>query len=320
MKHDDNQKRINPAIELLEQGQPVYWKYAIDAGHGVLNDEQPGRGINIVYTGSHGGTAASFEQGRKDSQTWADYIHYDMESAPFDVAGLAAYMQGLVAGGPTPSGHRMPTVMVGLPVRGTDEATVRANSWMFEQVLATGVQSIILAHTITAGAVRAFVEAVRFPEHRQGVGPGLLPEGRRGAHGTLTAANIWGVSAHEYREKADVWPLNPKGELLLCVKIEDKYGLANVEEIVKVPGIGSGEGGGFDMMYSLGVPWGAPEAREASARIFAAAKAQNLYWHGIGGVSQSEEEVAQTIREGRMIGFNKEVAEIGRKITGRVPQ
>src|ERR1700684_2969157 len=77
-------KRVNRAIELLEQGHPIY------------------------YTGSHSGTTGTFEQGKKDAQTYADYISYDMEHAPFDVAGLAEYMKGLVAGGPTKSGHRTP--------------------------------------------------------------------------------------------------------------------------------------------------------------------------------------------------------------------
>ena len=58
-------KRINRAIELLDQGQPIY------------------------YTGSHEGTEGNFEQGVKDAQTYADYISYDMEHAPFDVKGLA---------------------------------------------------------------------------------------------------------------------------------------------------------------------------------------------------------------------------------------
>jgi 4-hydroxy-2-oxoheptanedioate aldolase len=107
--------RINRAIELLEQGQPIY------------------------YTGSHSGTSGTFDQGVKDAQTFADYISYDMEHAPFDVRGLADYMRGLAQGGPTRSGHRTPTVIVNVPVTGTDEATVRANSWMFAQVLATGV-------------------------------------------------------------------------------------------------------------------------------------------------------------------------------------
>ena len=69
-------KRINQAIELLAEGQPIY------------------------YTGSHSGTTGTYEQGMKDAQTYADYISYDMEHAPFDVKGLQEYMRGLVAGGP----------------------------------------------------------------------------------------------------------------------------------------------------------------------------------------------------------------------------
>ena len=41
----------------------------------------------------------------------------------------------------------------------------------------------------------------------------VLDEGRRGAHGSPTAAQIWGVSTEEYENKADAWPLNPSGEL-----------------------------------------------------------------------------------------------------------
>jgi 4-hydroxy-2-oxoheptanedioate aldolase len=203
-------KRINRAIELLQQGQPVY------------------------YTGSHSGTEGSYEQGVKDAQTYADYISYDMEHAPFDVKGLSDYMRGLVAGGPTRSGHRTPTVIVNVPVNGTDETAVRANAWMFNQVLATGVHGVLLTHADTPGAVRAFVESIRLPIHKQGVDQGIN-EGRRGAHGTPTAAKIWGVTEQEYLDKADAWPLNPQGELLLGVKLEDKYALANAEANVKSP-------------------------------------------------------------------------------------
>ena len=215
-------KRINRAIELLEQGQPIY------------------------YTGSHEGTEGSFAQGVKDAQTWADYISYDMEHAPFDVKGLADYMQGLAKGGPTKSGHRTPAVIVNVPVNGTDEATVRANAWMFQQVLATGVHGVLLCHADTPGAVRAFVEAVRFPEFG----------GRRGVHGNPTAARVWGISADDYGEKADAWPINPKGELLLGVKLEDKFALENAEANAKVPGVGFAEWGPGDMAFSLGVKQG----------------------------------------------------------------
>src|SRR5437870_4773050 len=197
-------KHINRAIDLLSQGQPIY------------------------YTGSHSGTEGSFEQGKKDAQIYADYISYDMEHAPFDVKGLSEYMQGLVAGGPTKSGHRTPAVIVNVPVNGTDEASVRANAWMFQQVLATGVHGVLLCHADTPGAVRAFVEAIRFPANG----------GRRGVHGNPTAARIWGISADAYAEKADAWPLNTKGELLLGLKLEDKYALENADANAQVPGIG----------------------------------------------------------------------------------
>jgi 4-hydroxy-2-oxoheptanedioate aldolase len=289
-------KRINRAIELLAQGQPIY------------------------YTGSHSGTTGTFEQGKQDAGTWADYISYDMEAAPYDIAGLNAYMQGLAAAGPTRTGHRTPTVIVNVPVRGTDEASVRANAWMFEQVLATGVHGILLCHATTAGAVRAFVEAVRYPNREQGVGQEGLKDGMRGAHGAATAAKIWGVSAAEYQRKADVWPLNPNGEIMLGLKIEDKYGFANVNEMVKIPGIAFGEGGPGDMALSFGYNQGDAKAKEVQDKIFAAAQARHLYWLGIDGGGRGgnlEASVEAAIKAGHMIGSGEAIAAAGRKFTKR---
>lgn len=282
---DTTAKRINRAVELLEQGQPIY------------------------YTGSHEGTDGSFEQGVKDAQTYADYISYDMEHAPFDVKGLADYMRGLAKGGPTKSGHRTPPVIVNVPVNGTDEATVRANAWMFHQVLATGVHGILLCHADTPGAVRAFVEAVRFPANG----------GRRGVHGNSTAGRIWGISADEYGEKADVWPLNPKGELLLGLKLEDKYALENAEANAKVPGIAFAEWGPGDMAFSLGVKSGpgqqnAPAMQAARAKVFAATKAAKIFFLN----SMNADNVVDMIKEGVMVGpASQQAAEIGRKYTKR---
>jgi 4-hydroxy-2-oxoheptanedioate aldolase len=277
-------KRINRAIELLDQGQPIY------------------------YTGSHDGTDGGFEQGVKDAQTWADYISYDMEHAPFDVKGLADYMRGLAKGGPTRSGHRTPAVIVNLPVNGTDEATVRANAWMFQQVLATGVHGILLCHADTPGAVRAFVEAVRFPANG----------GRRGVHGNPTAARIWGMTADEYAEKADAWPLNPKGELLLGLKLEDKYALENAEANSKIPGIAFAEWGPGDMAFSLGVkngPGQMPALMQAArAKVLAATKASKIFFLN----TVTPDNVVDMIKEGVMIGAgNQQAAEIGRKSSKR---
>jgi 4-hydroxy-2-oxoheptanedioate aldolase len=294
-------KRVNRAIELLADRQPIY------------------------YTGSHTGTpggggsaGASFEQGKKDAQTYADYISYDMEHAPYDIVGLTAYMKGLVAGGPTKSGHRTPAVIVNVPVDGTDETTIRANAWMFQQVLAAGVHGIMLAHADTPGAIRAYIEAVRFPIHKEGVGP-LLGEGRRGAHGTSTAAQIWGISPEEYEQKADPWPLNPNGELLLGVKEEDKYALANVDENLRIPGIGMAEWGPGDMALSLGIPFGRgavndPRMQSARAKVLAACKVNHIAFLN----SLSATDVVDMIKEGVMVGpASEQTASIGRKFTKR---
>jgi 4-hydroxy-2-oxoheptanedioate aldolase len=276
--------RINRAIDLLAQGQPIY------------------------YTGSHEGTEGSFAQGVKDAQTWADYISYDMEHAPFDVKGLAEYMRGLAKGGPTRSGHLTPAVIVNVPVNGTDEATVRANAWMFHQVLATGVHGVLLCHADEPGAVRAFVDAVRFPSNG----------GRRGVHGNTIAAQVWGITADEYADKADVWPLNPKGELLIGLKLEDKYALENAEANARVPGIGFAEWGPGDMAFSLGVrneSGPLPAALQAArAKVFAAVRSNKLFFLN----AVTPDNVVDMIKEGVMIGAaNERAAEVGRKYTKR---
>ena len=240
-----------------------------------------------------------------------------MEHAPFDVKGLADYMKGLVAGGPTKSGHRTPAVIVNVPVNGTDEATVRANAWMFQQVLATGVHGVLLTHADTPGAIRAFLEACRFPNREQGVGQEGLQEGRRGAHGSPTAAEIWGVSTAEYEAKADAWPLNPNGELLLGVKEEDKYALANVESNLKIPGLSFAEWGPGDMALSLGVVGGSvgdPRMVAARTKVFSAVKANHMYFLN----SCNGNNVVDMIKEGvKICSANAAAAEAGRKFTNR---
>ena len=53
-------KRINRAIELLEADQALY------------------------YDGPHTGHVLTYEQGRQDAKTWADYINVGMEHGDFD--------------------------------------------------------------------------------------------------------------------------------------------------------------------------------------------------------------------------------------------
>ncbi|MBI4520569.1 MAG: hypothetical protein HY701_07005, partial [Gemmatimonadetes bacterium] len=208
------------------------------------------------------------------AQTWADIIGYNVEQAPFSPVELRAFMQGLIDGGPTKSGHRTPAVVVVLPFGGVDEMVVRANYWVVEQVLAAGAHGVALTHARSPGAVRAFVQAARYPQAPPAAGIG---EGLRGSGGQGLAAAVWGIRATEYQAKADPWPLNPDGELLLALKVEDRWALPGVDEIVGVPGIAFLEAGPSDLHLSLGYPppvgnQYAAEVVEARRHIAAAAK------------------------------------------------
>ena len=226
------------------------------------------------------------------SGTWADYLEVDFENHPFDTLGLLAFMRGLVDGGPTRSGHRTPTVIVEAPVEGTTADMVRTNAWQFRQILARGVHGILLCQAETPQAVQTFVEACRYPINRIGVGAGL-GEGRRGVGSEPSATIIWGMDSDEYRAKADPWPLNPEGELLLGLKIESAAAIPRIEDILSVPGIGFAEMGPGDLSLSLGyrvrptpLP---PEMEEVRQRVRAACHAN--------GIAFLEGATAQTIAQ-----------------------
>ena len=138
--------RINRCIELYESGEPLY------------------------YTGMS--ERLTYERGREMAGTWADFILVEFEHHGLDTRGLVDFMQGLRDAGPTPTGHRTPTVLCTLPVNGLSEAAVHANDWQIRHILAAGVHGLVLCHARTPEAVRAFVEAVRYPTSRLGVGEG----------------------------------------------------------------------------------------------------------------------------------------------------
>lgn len=287
-------KRINRAVELLEQDQPIY------------------------YTGPHSGHVLTYEQGMQDASTWADYINVGMEHGAFNMAGLDEYLRGLLAGGPTASGHRTPTVIVEAPVDGTSGEIVRYNAWQFRQILARGVHGILLCQAESAEAVAAFVAGCRYPINKLGVGAGL-GEGLRGVGSENTAAPVWGIGRDEYLRKAEPWPLNPEGELLLGVKIESAAAIPYIEEILAVPGLGFAEMGPGDLSLSLGY-WQVPRPFPPEMEAVRERVRNACLKHGIAFLeSATAENIRQNIDEGARViaGGNEETARIGRIHTKR---
>jgi len=284
-------KRINKCIELFEADQPVYYK------------------------GIYGG----YEEGVKAAKTWADYIVYNMEHKPVDFTKLKEFMKGLVDGGPTPSGHRTPAVIVRIPVLGVDKESFSGSSWIVQQVLAAGAHGIYLARARDPEAVKEFVQVARYPIHKQKID--VIGEGTRGWGSHKFAAWVWGVEDTTYLKKADVWPLNPNGELMLGVKIEDPQALENADKTLQLPGIAFAEHGPRDFGFSLGFLEGradppVPEGvAEAGDKVLELCKKNGLYF--LDNVLPNN--VKKRIDKGVMIGAGsvKEAAEVGREYTDR---
>ena len=82
IKNELNEK-INKLKDLISQNQPAYYVSTSDF---------------------------SYNNGKKLSKTWADFIRLDTEHSSFNFDGINNFMKGLIDGGPTKSGHLSPTV------------------------------------------------------------------------------------------------------------------------------------------------------------------------------------------------------------------
>jgi len=264
--------RVNKVIDLWSKGQPVYFTYQ---------------------------GAGDYEAGKRLASTTADVISYNLEHDPLDFSKLREFMRGLAEAGPTRSGHPTPTVIVTLPVPGTADA-MRANQWMFQQALAAGVHGLFLIMAESPEAARMMVEASRYP-FAPAV-PGLA-QGSRTSGSQNYASKMWGLTPSEYLRVADVWPLNPEGEIILGVKIETPRAVAGAESTLSVPGVAFAEWGANDNgFFLLGRP--TPEGQRTNAamvatraRVFAAAKSLGVkFLEGC-----NEANVIGKIEEGVMI-------------------
>ena len=194
-----------------------------------------------------------YQSGVEMSKTWADAILVDFEHDPFDTIGLKSFMKGISDGFITNNLDFMPSVITTLPSNCMTPEEVLYNSWQVRHVLGVGVHGVLHTHARTPEAVKTFISTTRYPFNNLGLNQGLN-EGLRGSGGQDFASKIWQMNTDEYLSKADPWPLNPDGELILGLKIEDKFCLEMAPEITKIPGIAFAEWGPGDMGMSFGFP------------------------------------------------------------------
>jgi 4-hydroxy-2-oxoheptanedioate aldolase len=126
--------------------------------------------------------------------------------------------------------------------------------------LNAGHIGIMMQEVESAQEIRDAIKAMRF----------AAAGGTRPDTGIAAAASFWAVTPQQYMQRADVWPLNKNGDLLVHVIVESREGLAHVREIAAEPGaavVWAGYGT-LGQVFS-----GDPAGREAAAQqILAACK------------------------------------------------
>lgn len=194
-----------------------------------------------------------------------DGVVFEGEHAPWDIAALRDCLQFMLdrraiaeAGTVAPA----VTPMCRVPVNG-----VERGQWHAKQALDIGVYGVVWPHISTVEEAYNAVAACRYP--RLADKPLYEPRGIRG-DGPARAARYWGVTQQEYYSRADVWPLDPAGEVLVVIQIEDTAGIENLPDMLaNVPGIGAVLIGEGDLGQELGHPrqYEHPALLDAIARI-----------------------------------------------------
>lgn len=211
------------------------------------------------------GVIRAWEQGRPafacfaraDRQTAIELVGspydgavFEMEHQPFDPWGLQDSLQYLLNRKElVSSGSLAPAVtpIVRIPCNG-----VEMNQAYAKQALDRGVYGVVWPHINDADQAYNAVASCRFP--RPPTAEHYEPAGARG-DGPATACRYWGLTQDEYYAKADVWPLNPKGEILVMLMIESPKAVGNLDDILKrVPGVGAVLIGEGDLSQALGYP------------------------------------------------------------------
>src|SRR5689334_5154327 len=214
--------RLNPAIRALESGEPAF----------------------VTFSPPEIGAAQSIAAAPYDG------VVFEMEHNPYDIRALRDCMQYMLDRAQIlKSGSLAPAVapFVRIPPNGGE-----MNQFIAKQVLDIGVYGIVWPHVSTVEEARNAVTACRYPRPRSAAH--YDPPGQRG-DAPAAAARYWGLTQQEYYARADLWPLNPQGEILVAIMCEEVRAIKNLPKMLdEVPGIGVVIIGEGDLSQDLGFP------------------------------------------------------------------
>ena len=309
-------KRFNPMVELLAAKKPVFGLYApsnrrFGGGPGGPGGGRPAPAADAPPQKTPAELA-------KEAVAFAnsDFIFDGSMEGNFDTAApqFQELMNGLSAAGiliKSPAPRLGKAVVVKMnEIAGNPRAAENIG-----RQLNMGVTGIMFVSAESAEEVQTGINAMRFKS-----------KGGTRSEDVGNAPAFWGMSVKEYKEKADLWPLNPNGELVNWTIIESKAGLDKVREIAAVKGVGvlwPGAGtlrGLFSTQQTDGTRKLDEAAWEASIqKVLAACKEFNVPC----GYPASPNDIELRMKQGFSVfvmnwgdaGFK--AIEIGRKAAGR---
>jgi len=238
--------------------------------------------------------------------TLPDFWFYDMEHTPFGIETFRTWLQFTLdpAQMLRQQQVRFTPVLVRLPTNGRE-----MNQWMIKQVLDQGAMGVIIPHVENAAQARNIVQASRYPHRADD--PTYAPAGQRGS-GAGNAMRFLGVPPQDYMRKADVYPLDPDGEIFNILLIENQEGVKNARAIAQVPGVSAIAAAPGDLNTAY---VGDREAVEAAIQsILAACKEFTM----ICAITAGPNDVERRIKEGfNLIIGGDDMIRVGHTVAGR---
>lgn len=232
----------------------------------------------------------------KPAITGDTWIFVEAEHRMFSLPDLRTELRDILAK-KNDRGQVALAPIVRLPMGGNEDS-----GWAIKQVLELGAMGIIIPRVETSEQVLRMVKQMRQWTVKDSKYP--FPAGNRSA---IPPAG-WGLPAETYRQVADVWPLNPDGEIFFMPMLETAAGIVNAEEILETPGLGGVLVGPGDLLASMGyVPNYSggqtvypQEVTDAIAKVGRMCQARKKY---CGMVTYSDAETQQWMKAGYMFAF-----------------
>ena len=224
-------KRLNPMIELMAAKKPVFGLYA------PSNRRFGGGGPGAAGAARPSAPAPEALPQKTAAQLAADALANGNTDFIFDgtmeggmeraLPAFTDFVKGMAASG---AFHKNAAKQLTHPLVVKMHEIAPDPKMAAESIgkqLNLGVSGIMFVSAESAAEVQAGINAMRFKS-----------KGGTRSDDVGQAPALWGLSEKEYKEKADLWPLNPNGELVNWTIIESKEGLDKVREIAAVKGIG----------------------------------------------------------------------------------